>query len=67
MQEIEVTITPEGKVTIHVIGVKGEDCLALTEDLERALGGDVEDRLMTAEAYEQATNDDQTGHLLAGW
>lgn len=52
LQEIEVFIDKDGKVRIEVRGVKGMSCLDLTKDLEEALGGEVEDREMTPEAYE---------------
>ena len=52
LQEIEVFIDEDGKVRIEVRGVKGMSCLDLTKDLEEALGGEVEEREMTPEAYE---------------
>ncbi|MFC5753708.1 DUF2997 domain-containing protein [Actinomadura rugatobispora] len=50
-QNIEVTIAPDGTVGMHVDGIAGMGCLEETEDLVRMLGGDVETREMTAEAY----------------
>lgn len=52
MQEIEVIIEKDGQVRIEVRGAKGNSCLELTKDLEAALGGQVVDRQMTAEAME---------------
>lgn len=52
VQEIEVTIGKNGKVQVHVRGVKGEACLDITRALESALGGEVELREMTPEAIE---------------
>lgn len=52
VQEIEVTIGKDGKVQVHVRGVKGEACLDITRALESALGGEVELREMTPEAIE---------------
>jgi hypothetical protein len=52
LQEIEVFIDKDGQVRIEVRGVKGMSCLDLTADLETALGGEVESREMTPEAYE---------------
>lgn len=52
LQEIEVFIGRDGQVRIEVRGVKGTSCLDLTKDLEAALGGQVESREMTPEAYE---------------
>lgn len=42
---IEVTIDPDGKVTIHVMGVKGAKCTEITAQLEAALGGNAETTL----------------------
>ncbi len=53
LQEIEIVINKKGEVEIHVRGVKGEACLALTRELEQALGGKVILREMTAEALDQ--------------
>lgn len=52
MQELEITIDTEGRVLIHVSGAKGEECLALTKNLENALG-DVQERSLTSDYYEQ--------------
>jgi len=52
IQEIEVMIDKNGKVQVHVRGVKGESCLEITQALEAALGGKVELREMTPEAAE---------------
>jgi hypothetical protein len=53
VQEIEVIIEKNGQVRVQVRGVKGQGCLDLTAALEQALGGQIEAREMTAEAYEQ--------------
>jgi len=52
MQELEITIDKEGRVQVAVRGVKGEGCLALTKNIEDAVGT-VEEREYTAEYYEQ--------------
>jgi Protein of unknown function (DUF2997) len=54
LQEIDVFIEKDGQVRIEVRGVKGESCLDLTAALERALGGHIESREMTADSYEAA-------------
>lgn len=54
VQEIEVTIDKNGEVSVRVIGVKGESCLELTRDLEEAIGGQVQSRELTPEAYESS-------------
>jgi len=52
LQEIEVFIEKDGRVLIQVRGAKGLACLDLTRELEEALGGQIEAREMTPEAYE---------------
>lgn len=37
-QELEITITNTGDVSINVHGAKGAACLELTKDIEEALG-----------------------------
>ena len=53
LQEIEVIIGKDGQVQIQVRGVHGTKCLALTKELEQALGGDVLARIMAPEAFEE--------------
>ena len=55
LQEIDVFIDKNGQVRVEVRGAKGESCLDITRDLEKALGGEVESREMTAEAQETAS------------
>ncbi len=52
IQEIEVFVEKDGRVRIEVRGAKGMSCLDLTKELEAALGGQIESREMTPEAYE---------------
>ncbi len=52
LQEIEIFIEKDGQVRIEVRGVKGDFCLAATKDLEKALGGQIAARDMTAEMNE---------------
>jgi len=52
INEIEVVIDKKGQVQVHVTGVKGESCLAITNELEKALGDEVASRELTAEAFE---------------
>ena len=54
VEEIQVIIEKDGRVRVEVRGVKGNACLDLTQALEQALGGQVEEREMTPEAYEEA-------------
>jgi hypothetical protein len=41
LQEVEVTIQPDGTVQLAVRGVKGTQCVDLTGALEKQLGGEV--------------------------
>jgi hypothetical protein len=50
--EILFTIDPNGNISITVEGVKGGDCLKITEELEKAFGI-VLDREHTAEYYQE--------------
>jgi hypothetical protein len=52
MQELEITIDKEGRILVHVKGVKGEGCLALTKNLESAVGN-VQERSFSSEYYEK--------------
>ena len=63
VQEIDVTIDENGKVQIHVRGVKGEACLDITQPLEEALGGELT-REMTPEALEEPGNPVDTAQSL---
>ncbi len=51
-QEIEVTISADGQVSLRPTGVKGDDCVELTRAIEEAVG-EVERREFTAEYYER--------------
>jgi hypothetical protein len=43
VEEVELTYDPKTGVTkVHVKGVKGKDCRALTKELEEDLGGHAE-------------------------
>jgi len=61
IQEIDVYIQQDGTVRIEVRGVKGKSCLNLTENIEKALGGQVINREHTDEYYQQEeTQSDST-------
>lgn len=64
MQEVTVVIAPDGQVTIEVNGLKGQGCLELTEQLEKALGT-VSSREMTPEASMQVEVTQDT-HVWGG-
>jgi hypothetical protein len=52
IEEIQVTLLPDGTVQINVQGVKGSACLEITRELEQALGGPVISRVMTEEVLD---------------
>jgi hypothetical protein len=53
LEEIEIFIEKDGRVRIEVRGAKGMACLDLTRELEAALGGAIELREFTPEAYSE--------------
>ena len=57
-ETIKYTIRQDGKVTQEVFNVTGDACLNLTEDIEIKLG-DLENRVYTADYYQQNINLDQ--------
>ena len=52
-KELEITINPDGSVSVQVKCIKGQSCVDETKFLEEALGGKVESRELTSEYYEQ--------------
>ena len=52
-ETIKFTITQDGTVTEEVIGVKGTQCLDLTEKIENALGS-IDWRKETSDYYNKA-------------
>lgn len=50
-EELEIEISPAGKVTVRTIGIKGPRCLDVAEALARVIGQE-EDRQLTSEYYE---------------
>lgn len=52
LQEIDVTIMPNGEVKVDVRGVKGKKCEAITKPVEELLGGDIIGREYTDEYHE---------------
>jgi hypothetical protein len=64
IEEVQVIIEKDGRVRIEVRGVKGNACLELTQELEQALGGQIEAREMTPEALEKAPQRNQTSQQV---
>jgi len=52
-EELEIEISPSGKVTARTIGMKGPGCVDLADFLARIVGR-VESRELTREYYEAA-------------
>ena len=61
--QIKVYIQADGEVEISVEGIKGSQCLKLTEFLERDLG-EVTDREFKPAYYEQVTVDQTLPAML---
>jgi hypothetical protein len=55
VQEIQVVIDENGKVSVSLQGVKGNGCLSITKELEHLLGDEVVDRKMSHESYDPPT------------
>lgn len=53
LEQIEVTIEKNGKVSLRTEGFTGSECLDATEGLEKLLGSSVVSREMTAEYYQK--------------
>lgn len=53
--ELEITIAPDGRLTLHIKGVKGKAC-SDTVDLFKRLVGPQTDRRWTPEYYEPDVN-----------
>ena len=52
-KELEITIGPDGEVSVKVKCIKGASCVDETKFLEEALGNTIESRELTDEYYEQ--------------
>ena len=52
MEEIEIEISPSGKVTVRTKGIKGGRCLEVAESFVQLLGRE-ESRELTSEFYEE--------------
>ena len=59
-KELEITIAPDGTVSVQVKCVVGQSCVDETKFLEEALGNTIESRELTSEYYEQPTSTSQT-------
>lgn len=48
--EFDITIGPDGKVTVRVLGTSGEECIALSDMLKEIIGHE-DSRTLTSEYY----------------
>jgi hypothetical protein len=51
-EELEITISPEGQIKVHIKGIKGKKCSDLMKKLEKELGF-ISEQKYTSEYYEQ--------------
>lgn len=58
-ERVEVTIHPDGKVELHVVGVEGMSCVDITAPLVKALGGEVLSQELTQEAYIEVSDENE--------
>ena len=64
LQELEIKVDRGGNVTLHVRGVKGEECTLITRSIEEAIG-DVVERTLSGEFYlEQGTIHDRERSII---
>jgi hypothetical protein len=61
-EEIEIEISPSGKVTARTIGIKGARCLDVADLLARIVGRE-ESRILTSEYYEAEERVQEQIHL----
>ena len=56
IEEIEVTISADGKIRLHTFGFTGDTCLDVTKDIEKLLGNQIQQREFTSEVevYDQS-------------
>lgn len=67
IQEVEVVIAPDGGVEIKVNGVKGEGCLAVTEEMLSLLGQELQHRELTDEYYMKSEEEQHDWDKQSSW
>lgn len=55
-KELEITINPDGTVSVLVKCVDGQSCVDETKFLEAALGNKIESRELTADYYNNSSS-----------
>ena len=66
IQEIDVVISPDGKLTVDIHGAKGPVCLAFTKEMEALLGGQVLERDLKYEYHERPDEQEQSDRQTLG-
>ncbi|MCL5037071.1 MAG: DUF2997 domain-containing protein [Chloroflexi bacterium] len=51
-EEIEITISPDGTIHGHTMGIKGKECMEVVKRLAKEVGT-VESKRFTSEYYEE--------------
>ncbi len=59
VEEVVVTIGPDGRVVVAASGFSGMSCTDATSRLEAMLGNEVLERTMTEEAYQSGQSSDR--------
>ena len=54
-QEVELFISEEGELKVHIKGIKGPGCLKVLESLAKEIGSE-KGRTLTSEYYESVKN-----------
>jgi hypothetical protein len=62
--ELELFITDDGELKVHIKGIKGPGCLKVMDALAGQLGGKTQDIKLTPEYYESAKTEDKSNTNL---
>lgn len=62
-QEIELIISEDGEVKIHIKGIKGPGCLKILDSLSKDIGT-IKEKQLTSEYYESAENKNKNNTQL---
>lgn len=65
-EELDIEISPSGKVTVRTVGIKGPHCLDLADFLAKIVGRE-ESRQLTSEYYEAAEQVEDRVNVKQRW
>ena len=65
-EELEIEISPSGKVTVRTIGIKGPKCVEAAELVARIIGN-IESRQLTTEYHEAETEVRHNAEVKQRW